>query len=116
MAYIYHQSPPLTLNIIDLQTSATQSFILDEKYINGGQYTWSQDGTKLFFMLESQTNGDHFISMIFLDLSKNNSMVTFIKNKDFAWISSKIEVTDNEIKIIPLIGSEPLFYNITTGF
>ena len=115
MAYILHQNLPLALTIFDLQTGETHSFPLDEKYNSGGMFSWSEDGTKLVFMLESEKDFDHFISMTFLDLLKNDSMVTFIKDKEFSWISSRIEVTEDGVKINSYFEDTPLFYNIRTG-
>ncbi|HKY55295.1 MAG TPA: hypothetical protein VJM08_13350 [Anaerolineales bacterium] len=114
LAYIYPQKTPLTLNMLDLQTSEIRSYSLEEKYITGGSFTWSEDGTKLAFMLESEKDFDRFISMVFVDLLRDNSMVTFINDKEYLWISSKLEILDNEIKITPS-GGDPLFYDIETG-
>lgn len=114
LAYIYPQKTPLTLNILDLQTSENRSYSLEEKYISGGSFAWSEDGTKLAFMLESEKNFDNFISMVFLDLMRNNSMVTFINDKEYLWISSRLEILDNEVKITPS-GEDPLLYDIETG-
>lgn len=114
MAYIYPQKSPLYLTIFDLQTGDTHSFPLDEKYNSGGMFSWSEDGTKLVFMLESEKDYDHFISMTYLDLLKDNSMVTFIKDNEFNWISSRIEVSKNSIKITRYF-DDPLFYDIETG-
>ena len=115
MAYILHQNLPLALTIFDLQTGKTQSFPLDEKYNSGGMFSWSEDGTKLVFMLESEKDYDHFISMTFLDLLKEDSMVTFIKDKEFSWISSRIEVLEGRVKINSNFEDTHLFYNIKTG-
>jgi hypothetical protein len=114
MAYIRHPGSPLTLTVLDLQTGEERSFPLDEKYGSGGMFTWSEDGTKLVFMLENEKDYEHFISMVFLDLLKDDSMVTFIKDKEFAWISSRIEMTDNGVKIAPYFDI-PLFYDVETG-
>lgn len=114
LAYIADQNRPLKLNVADLKTGETRSYALDEKYTDGGAYTWSEDGTKLAFMLESNTNNDRFISMIYLDTLKDNSMVTFINDNEFSWISSKIEITDRGVKVAPVDG-ESLFYDIATG-
>ena len=114
LAYIADQNRLLKLNIVDLKTGETRSYALDERYTDGGAYTWSENGTKLAFMLESNTNNDRFISMIYLDTLKDNSMVTFINDKEFSWISSKIEITDRGVKVTPIDG-ESLFYDIATG-
>jgi Tol biopolymer transport system component len=114
MAYIHHQNSPLALTVLDLQTGENRSFPLEKKYGSGGMFSWSGDGTKLVFMLESEKDYDHFISMVFLDLLKDDSMVTFIKDKEFGWISSRLEMTDNGIKITPYFDN-PLFYDIETG-
>ena len=114
LAYLYPQKSPLTLTILDLQTNENHSYSLDEKYMSGGGFAWSEDGTKLAFMLESEKDFDHFISMVFVDLLRDNLMVTFIKDKEYLWISSKLEILDNEIKITPR-GEDPLFYDIETG-
>ncbi|MEP7136937.1 MAG: hypothetical protein ABI904_18580 [Chloroflexota bacterium] len=114
LAYIADQTRPLNLNILDLKSGETRSYTLDEKYTDGGAYTWSEDGTKLAFMLESNTNNDRFISIIYLDTLKDNSMVTFINDNEFSWISSRIEITDRGVKVTPIDG-ESLFYDITTG-
>jgi len=113
MAYIHHQNLPLALTILDLQTGDIRSFPIEEKYTNGGMYSWSEDGTKLVFMLQSKKEYDHFISMVFLDLLKDDSMVTFIENKEFSWISSRVEVTDTRVNIDPYFDA-PLFYDIET--
>ena len=114
MAYIYPQESPLSLNIVDLQTGDVRSFYLEEKFIDGGMFSWSEDGTKLAFKLSSKKDYDYFISMSFLDLMKDDSMVTFIKDKDYLWISSQLEITDDGVKIVPVDG-ETLFYDIETG-
>ena len=114
LAYIADQNRPLKLNIFDLKIGETRSYALDEKYTDGGAYTWSEDGTKLAFMLESNTNNDSFISMIYLDTLKDNSMVTFINDKEFSWISSNIEFTNDEVRVSPIDG-QSLSYNIETG-
>jgi Tol biopolymer transport system component len=114
IAYIYPQESPLTLNISDLQTGETRLFPLEEKYGSGGMFSWSEDGTKLVFMLESEKDYDHLISMVFLDLLRNDSMVTFIQDKEFRWISSKLEVMNNGINVFP-VGDTPMFYDIETG-
>jgi hypothetical protein len=114
LAYIADQSHPLKLNLLDLNTGELKSFPLEERYILGGAYAWSEDGTKLVFTLASEKDNEHFISMVFLDTLKEDSMVTFIKDKEFRWVSSQIEVTNNGIKIDPYF-DEPLFYNIETG-
>ena len=114
IAYAYPQKSPLMLNVLDLQTGENQSYNLEEKYRYGGRFKWSEDGTKLVFLLERETNNEYFISMVFLDLVKDNSMVTFIYDRDPSWISSKLEVMDNGIKVFP-IGETPLFYDIETG-
>jgi len=114
LAYIYPQKSPLALTILDLQTGESHSFSLDEKYRYGGLFKWSDDGTKLAFILENESNGDYFISMDFLDISRDNSLVTFINDRYPSWISSHLEVMDNGIKVIP-IDDTPLFYDIQTG-
>ena len=97
-----------------MQTGENRSYPLEENYLSGGNFAWSEDGTKLAFMLESEKNFDRFISMVFLDLMRNNSMVTFINDKEYLWISSRLEILDNEVKITPS-GEDPLFYDIETG-
>jgi len=114
MAYIYPQKSPLFLNILDLQTGENRSYPLEEEYRYGGRFKWSEDGTKLVFMLERESNDEYFISMVFLDLLKNNSMVTFIRDRDPSWISSKLEVMDKGINVFP-VGDTPLFYDIESG-
>lgn len=114
LAYIYHQKSPLILNIVDLQMGENRSFHLEEKYRSGGMFSWSEDGTKLVFMLESEKDYDHFISMVFLDLLRDDSMVTFIKDQEFIWISSRIEVMDKGVKITSHFDT-PLFYDVETG-
>lgn len=114
LAYVYPQQSPLVLNILDLQTSENHSYSLEEKYIGGGNFAWSEDGTKLAFMLESENKFDYFISMVFLDLLRNNSMVTFISDKDYLWISSRLQILDGGVKITPS-GETSLFYDIETG-
>ena len=114
MAYIYPQQSPLTLNVLDMQTGENNSFPLDVEYTSGGMFSWSEDGTKLVFMLESEKDYEYLISMIFLDLTKRDSMVTFIHDKDHLWISSKVEISDNGVTVSP-IDSDPLFYDIATG-
>lgn len=114
LAYIYPQKSPLILSFLDLQTGENRSYRIEERYVSGGSFAWSEDGTKLAFMLESEKDFDYFISMVFLDLLKNNSMVTFINDKDYLWISSRLEVLNDVIKITPS-GLAPLFYDIETG-
>jgi len=114
LAYVYPQKSPLILNILDLQTGENRSYPLEENYLSGGSFAWSEDGTKLAFMLESEKDFDYFISMVFLDLLKNNSMVTFINDKDHLWISSRLQVLEDGVKITPS-GESPLFYDIETG-
>jgi Tol biopolymer transport system component len=114
IVYIYHQDPPLVLKILDFQTGEEYSFLLEEKYEGGGMFSWSEDGTKLAFMLESEKDNVHFISMVFLDLFENDSMVTFIKDREFRWISSTIEVTEKGVKIAPYFDT-PLLYDVETG-
>lgn len=114
MAYIYPQESPITLNILDLQTGKNRSFPLEEKYTGGGLFLYSESGTKLAFKLESEKDYDRFISIGFLDLLSDNSPVIFIKDKDFLWISSRLEVTDHWVRVIPIEG-EALFYDIETG-
>jgi Tol biopolymer transport system component len=114
MAYIYHQDPPLVLKVLDFQTGEERSFPLEEKYGSGGIFSWSEDGTKLAFMLESENDSEHLISMVFLNLLQDDPMVIFIKDKEFSWISSNIEVSDDGVRITPSFDA-PLFYNIKTG-
>jgi len=114
IAYIYPQKSPLTFYVLDLQTGENRSFPLEEKYGSGGMFSWSKYGTKLVFMLENEKEYDHFISMVFVDLLKDDSMVTFIKDKEFGWISSRLEVADNGVIITPYFDM-PLFYDIETG-
>lgn len=114
LAYISDQVQPLKLNILDLKTGEIRTYALKKKYTYGGAYTWSEDGTKLVFMLESKTENDHFISMVFLDLLKEDPMVTFIKDEEYIWIISKIEITDGGVKVTP-IDDESLFYDFATG-
>jgi hypothetical protein len=114
MAYIVDENPSLSLNIVDLQTGDKRSFRLEEKYLNGGYYSWSEDGTKLAFMLESEANYEYFISMVFLDLLAENSIVTFIKDQDYRWIVSTIEITAAGVQVTPSDG-QALFYDIETG-
>lgn len=114
MAYLHPQESPLTLYVVDLQTGEKYSFQLEERYERGGRFSWSEDGTKLVFMLQSGNDYDHFISMVFLDLLRDDSMVTFIKDKNHLWISSRLEIIDKEVKIYPT-DDEPLVYDIETG-
>lgn len=114
LAYIADQNRPLKLNVVDLKTGETRSYALDKKYTNGGAYTWSEDGTKLAFMLESKTNNDRFISMVYLDTLKDNSIATFINDKEFSWISSRVEITNLGVEVTPIDG-ESLLYDIATG-
>jgi len=114
LAYITDKDEPLKLNLLDLKTGDKRSFSLEDKYTFGGAYTWSEDGTKLVFRLESKTENDHFISMVFLDLLQEDSIVTFIKDKEYSWIISRIEVMDDGVTISPIDG-DPLFYDIETG-
>jgi len=114
LAYITDQDRPLKINLLDLKTGEKHSFSIEDKYTFGGAYTWSEDGTKLVFRLESKTDNDHFISMVFLDLLKKDSMATFIKDKEYSWIISRIEITDHGVKVTPIDG-ESLFYDIETG-
>jgi len=114
LAYIYHQKPLLELKVLDFQTGEARSIPLEEKYESGGMFSWSEDGTKLAFMLESERDNEHFISMIFLDLFEDDSIVTFIKDKEFSWISSRLEVTNSGVKVIPYFDM-PLFYDVETG-
>lgn len=113
LAYIFNNQP-LILNLLDLNTGETNSITLDNKYTFGGQYQWSEDGTKIVFMLESTANSDRYISMAYLDILKDNSMVIFITDKEYRWIMSTIDVTDTGIQI-SMIDEKPLFYDITTG-
>lgn len=114
MAYISPQKSPLFLNILDLQTGESHAYSLDRKFRYGGRFKWSEDGTKLVFMLERESNDEYFISMVFLDLLKDNSIVTFISDKDPSWISSELEVNDKGINVYP-VGDTPLHYDIETG-
>jgi hypothetical protein len=114
MAYILHKDPPLLLNILDLQTGENHSFHLDEKYTDGGYYSWSDDGTRLAFMLLSEANYEYFVSMAFLDLLKEDSIVTFIRDKEYSWITAKIEIVNDGVKITPQDG-DALFYDVKTG-
>lgn len=114
MAYIYPQESPMTLNILDIQTGKNRSFLLEEIYTSGGMFLWSESGTKLAFKLESKKDYDYFISIVFLDLLKDNSPVTFIKDKDYFWISSRLEITDEWVRVIPIDG-DALIYDIETG-
>jgi hypothetical protein len=114
LTYITDQDRPLKLNLLDLKTGENHSFSIEGKYTYGGAYTWSEDGTKLVFMLESKTDNDHFISMVYVDILKDNSMVTFINDKEYRWVISQIEITDAGVKI-SMVDEEPLFYDPTTG-
>lgn len=114
MAYIVVEDPPLSLNILDLQTGEKSSFHLDEKYQNGGAYRWSEDGTRLVFMLESEVDYEYFISMAFLDLRAKDSPVTFLHDQEYNWIASSVEITDAGVNVSPL-GGEPVFYEIEGG-
>jgi hypothetical protein len=109
LAYIHDGESPLSLNILDLQTGRNSSYQVDGNYLDGGSFTWSQDGTKLAFMLLREENYDQFISMGFVDLLQDNSLVTFIKDQSYEWIISKVEITSTGIKISPP-GEDPLFY------
>jgi hypothetical protein len=114
MAYIMQEDPPLFLNVLDLQTGEKSSFRLDEKYQNGGAYSWSEDGTRLVFMLESEVDYEYFISMAFLDLRAEDSPVTFLHDQEYNWIASTIEITDAGVNVSPP-GGEALFYEIESG-
>ena len=114
LAYIFNKNQPLKLNLLDLKTGEANSLLLDKKYVFGGRYQWSDDGTKLVFMLENIANNEHFISMTYLDISKDNSMITFIHDKEFRWIISQIDVTDAGVKI-SMVDEQPLFYDPNAG-
>lgn len=114
LAYIFNKDQPLKLSLLDLKTGEINSFPLDIKYTFGGQYRWSEDGTKLVFMLESVANYDHFISITYFDILKEDSMVTFIADKEYRWIISEIEVTNTGVKI-SMVKEESLFYDPATG-
>ena len=114
MAYIFNKDQPIKLNLLDLKTGEINSFPLDNKYTFGGKYRWSEDGTELVFMLESAVNYDHFISITYLDILKEDSMVTFIADKEYHWIISEIEVTNIGVKV-SMVDEESLFYDPATG-
>lgn len=116
LAYIAHHTHPLVLNILDLNTGEISSFQLDPKYLNGGLFKWSQDGTKLAFKLSSRSEeyGDDLISFAFLDLQKSDSLVVFLHEKSFFWITAQMEFTELGLSV-EAYGESPLFYDSRTG-
>jgi hypothetical protein len=117
IAYIVNETPPLTLNILDISTGEKHSLRLDSKYLNGGLFKWSKDGTKLALLLASRPkdeNENDLISFAFLDLLKTTSLTIFIHEKEFTWINAQMEVTELGIKV-EAYGESPLLYDIKTG-
>jgi hypothetical protein len=117
IAYITQGESPVTLRIVDLQTGETISTPMNSKYSNGGRFTWSEEGTKLAFLLESQSqepSGDPMISFVYLDMLKPESLVTFIKEKEYYWITTILEVKNDGV-ILKLYGETPLFFESETG-
>ena len=117
MAYIINNQTLLTLNMVDLKTGENHSWQLDSRFLNGGLFKWSQDGTKLVFLLASEPREEYeerLISFAFLDLLKADSMVTFIYEKESIWITARIDVTDSGVRV-EIYDEPPLFYDIKTG-
>ncbi len=114
LAYLFNKEKPLELHVLDLQTGQDTSYSLDNKYTLGGQYHWSEDVTKLAFMLESTANYDYFISMVYVDLLQENSMVTFLDGKEYNWITSDLKVNDSGVEISTMDG-DSFFYDANTG-
>jgi hypothetical protein len=117
MAYIDDGTLPLILNIQDLNTGENRSFQLDSKYLNGGRFKWSQDGTKLALLLASKPkdeSGDYLISFAFKDLLKTDSIVTFIQDKEYFFFTANMEVYEQGVKV-EVYGEPTLFYDLETG-
>jgi hypothetical protein len=117
MAYIANETPPLTLNILDLKTGENRSLQLESKYIYGGLFEWSEDGTKLALKLLSKPKdeyGDDLISFAFLDLLKTDPIVTFIQEKEFFWITAEMDVTELGVRV-KVYDESPMFYDLKTG-
>ena len=82
--------------------------------INDLKIEVKNDSALATFMLESTATYEQFISIVYLDILKDNSMVTFMDEKEYHWIRADMNVSEAGVQIsIP--GEDPLFYDVNTG-